>query len=217
MKKYIPLVIVTLSFVLAIIAIPYMPLLMASHWGISGEVDGYMPRISALFLMPFISLVMYVLFLFLPKLEPYQKNFKQFESYYDTFMVVIFYFLFYIYLLSLAWNYGLVFNMTQFMSPGLSLLFFYAAILLQNTKMNWFVGIRTPWTMQNPVVWDKTHKLGAILFKLVSLLTLIGMIFPSLTFYLFFIPLIVSVVIIYFYSYWQYRKISGRPIHRVEV
>ncbi|MFA5894929.1 MAG: SdpI family protein [Candidatus Shapirobacteria bacterium] len=211
MKKITPLFILVLSFVLAIIAIPYMPLLMASHWGISGEVDGYMPRMTALFLMPFISLAMYVLFLFLPKLEPYQKNFKQFEGHYDNFMIVIFSFLFYIYLLTLAWNFGVVFNLTQFMSPGLSFLFFYTAILLQNTKMNWFVGIRTPWTMSDPVVWQKTHKLGATMFKMVAILTLIGMIFPSVTFYVFFIPLLVSIAVIYFYSYWEYTKISKRP------
>lgn len=210
MKRTIPLIILVLSFVLAIIAIPYMPLLMASHWGISGEVDGYLPRMTALFLMPFTSLVVYVIFLFLPKLEPYQKNFRQFEGHYNNFMVVIFSFLFYIYLLTLAWNYGLVFNLTQFMSPGLSVLFFYTATLLENTKMNWFVGIRTPWTMSNPSVWKKTHKLGANLFKLVAFLTLVGMIFPSLTFYLFFIPLIISIVTIYFYSYWQYTKISDK-------
>ncbi|MBI2464767.1 SdpI family protein [Candidatus Shapirobacteria bacterium] len=212
MKKIIPLFILVLSFVLAIIAIPYMPLLMASHWGIGGEVDGYMPRMTALFLMPFISLAMYILFLFLPKLEPYQENFKQFEGHYDNFMIVIFSFMFYMYLLTLAWNYGLVFNLIQLMSPGLSVLFFYTASLLENTKMNWFVGIRTPWTMSDPTVWKKTHKLGASLFKIVSLLTLTGMIFPSVTFYTFFIPLIFSVVIIYFYSYWQYRKIN-RGLH----
>lgn len=211
MKKITPLFILVLSFVLAIIAIPYMPLLMASHWGISGEVDGYMPRMTALFLMPFISLAMYVLFLFLPKLELYQKNFKQFEGHYENFMIVIFSFMFYIYLLSLAWNYGFVFNLTQFMAPGLSVLFFYTATLLQNTKMNWFVGVRTPWTMSDPIVWEKTHKLGARLFKLVALLTLIGMVFPSITFYVFFIPLIISIVIIYIYSYWQYTKIRRQP------
>ena len=126
-------------------------------------------------------------------------------------MIVIFSFLFYIYLLTLAWNYGVIFNLTQFMSPGLSLLFFYTATLLQNTKMNWFVGIRTPWTMSNPVVWQKTHKLGATLFEMVAILTLIGMIFPLVAFYVFFIPLMVSIMVIYFYSYWEYTKISKKP------
>jgi len=151
---------------------------------------------------------MYILFLFLPKLEPYQKNFKQFEGHYDNFMIVVFSFLFYIYLLTLAWNYGLKFNLTQFMSPGLSLLFFYITILLQNTKMNWFVGIRTPWTMSDPTAWQKTHKLGATLFKMVAILTLVGMIFPQVTFYVFFIPLLVSIAVIYSYSYLEYTKIS---------
>lgn len=207
-KKTIPFIFIIFGIILAFWAWPLMPTTMATHWGISGEVNGYSSKAVGLLIMPFISTIMFIAFSFLPKLEPYRKNFAEFESYYDNFMIIIFGFLFYIFCLTIAWNLGVSFNLIQYMSPGLSLLFFYTALLLRQTKRNWFVGIRTPWTMQSPEVWRQTHDLGAKLFTLVAVLALLGTLLPSLAFYLFFVPLVASIIYIYIFSYIQYTKLK---------
>ena len=66
----------------------------------------------------------------------------------------------------ITWNMGVQFNMTQFFVPAIGILFFYIGTILKYTKRNWFVGIRTPWTLSSDVVWEKTHKLGGKLFKI---------------------------------------------------
>jgi len=181
---------------------------IVSHWGINGQADGYSSK-SSLFLMPGISVLMLILFLVLPKIDPYRKNFEKFEKYFNTFINVIFLFFFYIYLLTLIWNLGNHFNMTQFMIPALSLLLYYAGVLISHAKRNWFVGLRTPWTLSNQKVWDKTHKIGAKLFKIIAILNLSILFLPQYTLYIFLIPLLSVIVFIFLYSYFEYKKIKS--------
>jgi len=88
-----------------------MPDEMASHWNFKGEVDDYLPKFWGLFLMPIISLGLFLLFLLIPKIDPLKANIEKFRKYFDGFMVLMMVFLFYIYLLSIIWNLGKRFDM----------------------------------------------------------------------------------------------------------
>lgn len=203
-----PLVIVAVSALIGFYLSPLMPDLMASHWGVNGQVDGYMTKNSGLYFMPALSLFMYFLFRFLPYTDPYRKNFLEFEHYYHQFIMVIFSFLFYVYLLTLFWNLGYRFNMIQFLSPAFAIIYYYAGILSANARRNWFVGIRTPWTLSSDIVWKKTHLIGSKLFKLTAILSLFGILFPQLALYLVLLPVLASTVFVFVYSYWEFRAQS---------
>lgn len=209
-KKTIPLFFIIISFLIAFYVWPQMPDLIASHWGVSGQVDGYMSKFWGLFFMPFLSVVLYILLLFLPKLDPYKKNFSEFQNHYDNFMIVIFGFFTYIYLLTIFWNLYYHFNMIQFLSPAFSILFYFTGDLISKTKQNWFVGIRTPWTISNPIVWKKTHAIGSKLFKLIGISSLFGVLFPNQAFYFLLIPNIFTVIFVFVFSYLEYRKITNK-------
>jgi uncharacterized membrane protein len=202
----LPLAIIFLSFILGAFYYPQLPDQLATHWGINGQVDGYSPKTFALFFMPVLSIFLYLLFRFLPQTDPYKKNFSQFKNHYDNFVVLIFVFLFYIYLLTLFWHLGLRFNMVQSLSPALGALFYYASVLISVAKRNWFVGIRTPWTLSSDKIWNKTHTFGAKLFRLTAVSTLLGTIFPDYAFYLLLIPVLLSTLIVFIYSYIEYQK-----------
>lgn len=199
-------IIICLGFVLAIFVDPLMPSVMASHWGINGEVNGYASKLFGLYFMPFMSLVLYVFFLILPKTDPYSKNFSQFKQYYQQFIAVIVLFLFYLYLLTILWNLGYRFNLVQLTSPAFSFLFYFTGVLTSNARKNWFVGIRTPWTMSSEVVWKKTHYVGSRLFKLIAAISLLGFVFPHFFFYLLVIPIILVTVFVFVYSYIVFRR-----------
>lgn len=154
------------------------------------------------------SLVLYLVFLFLPKIDPYKKNFSQFKTYYDDFVLVIFSFFLYIHLLTIYWNLGYRFNFIQFLSPAYAIIFYFAGVLMSFAKMNWFVGIRTPWTMSSPKVWQKTHLIGSKLFKLTALTSLLGVFFPSIALYLLIVPAIFTTVFVFVCSYFEYQKIK---------
>jgi uncharacterized membrane protein len=213
MKKFAvvyPLVIVVVSFFVGLYFLPLMPDSIASHWGANGEVNGYSSKTFGLFFMPILIVFLYGLFRILPKTDPYHKNFKQFSQYFDQFIVVIFTFLFYIHMLTIYWNLGYRFNFIQFLLPALSILFFFTGTLIEKSHRNWFVGIRTPWTLSSDEVWNKTHLLGGKLFKIVAALSLVGMFAPSLSFYFVMFPVLSATLFIYFYSYWVFSKKGKR-------
>lgn len=205
-KTIIPAIIIFVSFLTALCFYPRMPQVLVSHWGINGQPNGYSSKDFGLFFMPVFSILLYTIFLFLPKFDPYKKNFEEFRNYYETFVVLVFCFLFYIYYLTIVWNLGYQFEMIRFLSPALALIFAYAGFLMSKTKRNWFVGIRTPWTITSKSVWTKTHKLGSKLFYFSSASTLLGIFFPLLAFYLMIVPILFSVGFLFVFSYLEYQK-----------
>jgi len=78
--------------------------------------------------------------------------------------------------------------------------------VLDKTKPNWFLGIRTPWTMSSPNVWEKTHRLGGLLFKIGGVVLLAGVAFSPQTGFLLMIGLILAITLVtVVYSYFAYR------------
>ncbi|MCD6233352.1 SdpI family protein [bacterium] len=201
---------ISLSFIVGIYLYPQMPEKMASHWNVKGEVDGYLSKFWGIFLMPIVSLGLFLLFLLIPRIDPLKANIEKFRKYFDSFIVLIMVFLFYIYLLGIVWNLGKRFNMGRTMVPALGVLFYYCGILIENAKRNWFIGIRTPWTLSSESVWDKTHKIGGKLFKVAGLIAFLGIFFPNFAFYLILVPVLLAAFYTIAYSYFEYQKETKR-------
>ncbi len=201
--------IILFSFIIGIYLYPQMPERMASHWNAKGEVDGYMPKFWGLFLMPIVSMLIFLLFIAIPKIDPLKQNIEKFRKYYDGFVVLMIAYLFYIYLLTLLWNTGIRFSIVQLLVPAMGILFYYIGILVENAKRNWFIGIRTPWTLSSEKVWEKTHKIGGKLFKIAGIIAFIGIFFESHALFFIFIPVILVATYTIIYSYFEYQKERG--------
>lgn len=200
-------VLIISSFVLGGIVWGIMPETMTSHWNAVGAANGFMPKVWALFLMPVISLFLAGLFSLLPKIDPYKENVAKFRETYGQVVVGIFAFLFYVYVLTIAWNLGYVFNFTTFLIPAFAVLFYGLGWALEKTERNWFMGIRTPWTLSSDRVWKKTHKLGGRLFKALGIITLVGLLFDAgASFWLFMIGVLSVSLFLVVYSYIEFRK-----------
>jgi uncharacterized membrane protein len=202
--------VVLVSFALAVYFYPIMPDKIASHWNINGTVDGYMDKLWALFLMPSISLLLLLLFLAIPRIDPLKENIAKFRGYFDGFIMLIMLFLLYIFLLTIFWARGVRFDMGQVLSPAFGILFYYAGILIENAKRNWFIGIRTPWTISNEIVWNRTHALGGKLFKLAGVIAVFG-VFRYYSFYLVLVPIILFAAYLFVYSYFEFQKEMRKP------
>ncbi|MFA6520867.1 MAG: DUF1648 domain-containing protein [Candidatus Gracilibacteria bacterium] len=205
------LLIVLLSFVVGFYFYPQMPESMASHWGVDGQVNGYMPKFWGVFLMPIISVIMLVFFVVLPRVDPKKENIEKFRNYFDGFVFLIFAFLFYVYAITLYWNLitpeaRASFSIIKFLVPAFAILFYYIGILISHAKSNWSIGIRTPWTMSQEDVWDKTHKLGGTLFKAAAVISLLGFVFVKYAFWFLLAPVIFVTLFIVLYSYLLFRK-----------
>ena len=92
------------------------------------------------------------------------------------------------------------------MVPALAALFYYSGVLIQNARRNWFVGIRTPWTLSSERVWNSTHRIGGKLFKAAGLIALLGLAFPDYAIHLIIGPVLLFTAYLVVYSYLEYRK-----------
>jgi len=187
-------------------AYPQLTGTIATHWNADGQANGTMSKFWGLLLLPLVSLGMLALFLVLPLIDPLKKNFEKFRREYNFIIITLMCFISYINLLIVMWNIGLGFNMSQAIAPGIGALFFLLGLLIKNIKMNWFVGIRTPWTLSSDTVWQKTHVLGSKLFMISGVIAATGAIFPNYSVLLMVVPVIVSSLWAIFYSYFEYQK-----------
>lgn len=180
---------------------------MASHWNVDDQVDGYTSRFWGIFLLPIISTAMLLLFLIVPQIDPLKENIETFRQTFNLFILFMIGFMVYIHILTLVFNLGYIFPMGRAMLPAMGLLFYLVAVLMEKAKRNWFIGIRTPWTLSSDTVWAKTHRLGAILFKICAGLVVIGSLLGGMwAFGLVFFPLIGTALFLVVYSYICYRQ-----------
>ena len=185
-----------------------LPDQMASHWNINDQVDGYMPKFWGVFLLPLITLGIFVLLLVVPSMDPLKANIAQFREAFNLFIVLMVAFMLYIYGLSLAWSLGYTsFRMSGAMLPAIGLLFIFIGFMLRQAKRNFFIGIRTPWTLSSDTVWDETHRIGAVLFMVSGALAFLGGFFGGTTaFWMMFAPIIGSTLFLLVYSYVLYQR-----------
>jgi len=200
------LIAVIFSFIIGIYLYPNMPEQMASHWNAQGKVDDYMPRFWGVFLMPFMFVGLALLFIAIPKIDPLKKNIEGFRKYYDGFIIIFFIFMLLVYVQTILWNLGIEISPNHAFPILMGLLFFYIGILLENTKRNWFIGIKTPWTLSSEKVWNKTHKLGSKMFKIIGIIVLVGFLFQKYVTYFILVPILFVALYLVVYSYVEYQK-----------
>lgn len=197
---------VILSFAFSAYFYSALPDSMASHWGISGNVDGYMPKLLGAFFVPALLAAMALLFFAIPRIDPLKANIDKFKGHYHRFIVVMCAFMFLLHLQVLLWSLGLRLSPSSTMPIAIGVLFYYAGILIENAKRNWFIGIRTPWTLSSDAVWDKTHKLGGKLFKAAAIIVLFGVLVPAFAFWFVIVPVLSMTFYTMLYSYLEFRK-----------
>lgn len=201
-KTEIIAIILTLAaIVAAYIVYPHMPDQMVSHWNAQGEPDGTMSRFWSLALLPITFTVFTLMLIFIPRIDPLKKNVEKFRSYFDGFIMILYLFFIMIFGQIILWNLGTEISFNSTMPVAIGILFFYIGIMLEKAKMNWFIGIRTPWTLSSEKVWDKTHKLGAKLFKIAGIAALISVFFQSYTIGVIVITALVAGFYPVIYSY----------------
>ena len=198
--------IILLSFILSAYFYPEMPQRTASHWNMNGEVDGYMQKDWGTFLLPIIMLAVGIIFLAIPRIDPLKANIEKFRAHYVGFVILMLLFLLSLHVQVLLWNLGVKISPNATLPLGFAILFYYIGILLEKSKRNWFIGIRTPWTLSSDKNWEKTHKLGGELFKGCGIISLGGLLFQNYAIYLVIVPIIICSLYAIYYSYREYKK-----------
>ncbi|MCA9397638.1 SdpI family protein [candidate division WWE3 bacterium] len=203
---YVYIGLVLAIFLVSAWAYPQLPDVVATHWGLSGEPNGFSSAFFGAFFMPVFILGLALLFYFLPKIDPLKKNWEEFHSSYEIFVIVFVAVMGYIHGMTLVYNLGYAVNMSMILFPAMAVLFMTLGLLMPNIKQNWFMGIRTPWTISDTTVWDKTHQLGGKLFLLAGLSAFVGVIYPEVGIYIFLSVVLIAAIVPLIYSYVLFKK-----------
>ena len=204
----ISLILVAAALIVAAVLWGRLPDPMPSHWNAAGEIDGYMSKFWGVFLMPIITAVLLPLFMVIPRIDPLKANIAQFRGIYNLFIVFFTAYMVYIYGLTMAAALGYEFNMTSMLLPVVGLLFVGAGYLMKKAKRNFFIGIRTPWTLTNDEVWDKTHQLGSKLFIAGGVITVFSAFLGEYSIWVMLPVMLIAAFVPIIYSYILFARIE---------
>lgn len=208
MKKiyYFTIAMLLLSFASAIYFYPILPEKIASHWDINGDANGYMDKGTGIFFIPMLSVLIFGMFLVLQKIDPLAKNKEKISMTYAWTTCLTVVFLSYLHFLVILWNTGQQFDFGRYLLPSFAVLFYFIGAIIEKADRNWFIGIRTPWTLNSDSVWEKTHKFGGKLFRIAGIIAMLGIFAEGYYLWFMLIPAMVSGLITVVYSYAVYRK-----------
>ena len=212
--EIILIAIIATLFIIGLVSYPAMPDQMISHWDANGQANGSASKLMGVFFFPVIMLVLFLLFFAIPRIDPLRENIRQFRNAYEKFILIFFLIMAALYVDTLLWNVGIHLGMNSIVSAGLALLIYALGSLCKNAKRNYFIGIRTPWTLNSDSVWEKTHALGAKLFHATAVIIAFGIPFPNLLFWLLVIPTALVVLYLLVYSYVEYEREQRTVMNR---
>ena len=167
--EILALVLVLAAFSMTVVLYGRLPEKIPSHWNLRGEIDAYASKPFGPFLLPSVMAGLFLLFLALPAISPRGFRFESFRPVWGILQSAILGLLFLIHTLVLLSAMGKPVDMTRGIEAGVGLLLVVLGNFLGKVTRNFFVGIRTPWTLASEDVWLRTHRLGGKLFVLAGL------------------------------------------------
>ncbi len=202
-----PLLVVAVGIVASFYFYAHFPAVVVSHWGFEGQPNGYSGKATGAFAIPALLLGMYLLFIFLPYLDPKGEKYQNFSKVYLLFRNLILLLLLIVYLATGAYNLGYSVKIQYIVPTLVGLLFIILGNFMGKIKSNWFVGVRTPWTLSSENVWNKTQSFGGKAMMLFGLLIIITPLLPKVFGIIVFAAGIIMVSFgSIIYSYILYRK-----------
>lgn len=205
--EIIPFIILFLTVALSFWAYPLLPDLVVSHWNFYGQADGWSSREFHALFFPGLLLAMYLMFNLMPKFDPRSERYQEFAGVYLIMRNFIMLILFVIFIAATLSNLGYAINIGGTVAGAIGLLMIVLGNYFGKLKRNYFVGIKTPWTLASENVWNKTHRLGARLFIIWGIgLMLAPWLAPTIAMIILFGGLIFMLAWLSIYSYVLYKK-----------
>ena len=192
-----------------IVAYPQLPTMVPIHWNAHGQVNGWAQKWQLFLYGPGMMLSIVGIFAALPWLSPKKFEVDSFRPTYLYIMIVIVAMLAYIQILTLLTALGLALDVGRAIEGGVSLLIALLGNVLGKVRRNFYVGVRTPWTIANERVWNATHRLAAKTFFAGGLLGLIAVLFRA-PFWLPITVILIGAFIPAIYSLIFYKQLEHR-------
>jgi immunity protein, SdpI family len=210
-SRWFGLVVAALAVAVSIWAYPQLPPTVATHWSLRGQADGFSSRTVAVAIIPAVILLMTGLFNVLPRLDPRRENYAKFIGTYWLIANTVIAFMLVAHGMIIASGLGYSVKIDRLMPIGIGLLLIVLGNYLTRVEPNWFVGIRTPWTLSSDNVWRKTHRTGGWLMVVGGFVVAACAFLPHGAFLPLFVGAIVIIAVIpIVQSYVLWRREQGR-------
>ncbi|MCK5211280.1 SdpI family protein [Candidatus Parcubacteria bacterium] len=205
--EILPVIIVILAIISSFYFYANFPEQVPIHWNVAGEVDNYGSKTLGAFLFPGIILGMYLMFLIIPYIDPKKKRYDQFRKVYHALKTVLVFFMAVMYFIASFNALGYNIRIELWIPIMVGALFILLGNYMSKIKPNWFMGIRTPWTLSSEEVWNKTHRVGGKVFILGGAMIASTIFVPvAYRMIIFFAAIGFIVVGTVIYSYIAYRQ-----------
>ena len=205
------IIMVALPFLYLAYIWPSLPETVPMHWNVKGEIDRWGSKTELLLLPFFLPFLTYVIMLIVPSIDPKQQIQKMGNKYHQIkFWMVLMMSILAMYLIFVVQNENLVNPNLVFVLTGTLI-----AILgnyFQTLKPNYFIGLKTPWTLENDKVWRKTHQFSGMIWMVGGVLIAAASFFWRddkayfLPFFLTIVGILTLVPFIYSYLLFQQFK-----------
>lgn len=196
------------AFVVAAVLYPSLPEQIPTHWNAQGEVDGTMQKPGGVLIMPAMAVFTYVIMKLIPVISPKGFRTDKFSDVIAVLQVTLVGFMSIVAILVLLEARGLNVRINEMIIAGVGLLFVIIGNYLGKVRKNFFIGIRTPWTLASDEVWNRTHRIGGRLFMLSGVIIWVGALLRlSLAWTVALACGLVLIPVVY--SYFLYRRIEG--------
>ena len=208
-KEWYVILVLAAPFIASIYLWNDMPDIVPTHFNAQGEADDYGPKWINAFLLPGISVLTYLFLLIIPAIDP-KKRIERTQKPITAIRVIISIFLAGIYTIVMMKTFNVDAKIDQFVFVGVGLLIVVVGNYMNSIKPNYFIGLRTPWTLENPEVWKRTHRFSSKLWIIGGSFMIISTFIPSLRGSLYVISGLVAILAIipFAYSYVIFNKLQ---------
>lgn len=208
-RDWLAIIILAIPFIVISLFWDKYPNQIPMHWDFSGNIDKFESKFPGLFFIPVLNIVLYLMFLAIPKIDPKWKNYNLFKKGFQTIklsLIMVFMFLFMVVTMV---SFGMKLDVMYAVIMPITVLMAILGNVMGNLRQNYFIGIRLPWTLNNEQVWNITHRMASHLWVWSSIIMFVLIVhLPSLIIkYVFWIYIAEIVLIPSVYSYIVHQRI----------
>ncbi|CAM5795605.1 MULTISPECIES: SdpI family protein [Brevibacillus] len=212
MNQAVSIMILLVPILIGLFTYKDLPEQMVIHFGPGGEPDGFQSKGTFFLTYILISIVIFAIVAYTRKIDPKKQNYEKFEKAYGIIRLLT------VLILSAAFSHLLAYNLGMraigadvFANLIIGVLWLVIGNYLPQVRSNYFIGIKTPWTLASEEVWRKTHRMSGPLWVIAGLFAILSAFLPAMRDaswpLLVVIGLSVGVPVIY--SYMAYRRLEG--------
>ncbi|MFU2158631.1 SdpI family protein [Caldisericum sp. AR60] len=207
-KEAFPISLIAVSYILGLLIYRKLPFFVPTSWDLEGHINAYLPKNFAITLLPTFALVLLIIFLLIPYIDPLRKNYSKFLDTYTTIinLLVALPCILQIVMLIVIVT-GLNYLVPRSANLGVAVVYIVTGNFFPRIRQNWFIGVGTPWTMISEEIWKKTQRLAGFLLFILGMVCSLSIFVKSLQSVLLSVDwALVILVISSFYSFFLYFK-----------